>query len=831
LVINHGFYHSEMRSRVYSWLIFVLIGLPSLAQYSITGVVKNDQGQGVAGAEIYIKLTELLTATDKNGQFTISVKEKGRYELTVFSFEFQVLQQEVVVEGNTTLNLQLKELSSDLAEVVISEEREKVFQLKRLNPVEGTAIYAGKKSEVILVDNLIANKSSNNARQIYSQVVGLNIYESGDGGLQLSVGGRGLDPNRTSNFNTRQNGYDISADVLGYPESYYTPPVEALSQIQVVRGAASLQYGTQFGGLINFKMQRPSDQKLAVVSRQSIGSYNFYSSFNSLSGTAGKFSHYSYFHYKRGDSFRPNAGFESYNLFSNLRYKLSEKTSVSVELTYLTYLAQQAGGLTDQQFKEDPTFSNRERNWFQVNWRLAAAKLEHRFSPKTQASLMLFGLSAERNALGFRGNPYDLNANPVNDEDPVDETGAYIYPRDLIKGHFGNWGAEARFLTRYNMASRQQVFLIGSKVYLANNTSKQGPSDYRKDAHFRFDPANTDYPAQSSFRFPNKNLAVFGENIFSITDRFSITPGFRFESIRTQSEGTYSQVTYDLANNPIGISELTDNRTLDRAFVLLGLGASYQGEKKQEWYANVSQNYRSVTFSDIRVVNPSFIVDPNIADERGYTGDIGVRGRLQDVVNYDASVFGLLYNDRIGTVFDDRANRVRTNIGDAFIYGLELFMDVNLLAAFQSEATARRLNWFVNTAFTDSYYTQSQLANVQGKKVEFIPFLNVKSGINFGVQNFQGSLQMTYLSRQFTDAENSSIAESTDSRAGIIGHIPAYQIWDLSLAYTYKHLKMETGLNNLLNESYFTRRATGYPGPGIIPSDPRTVYLTLQLSY
>ena len=28
-------------------------------------------------------------------------------------------------------------------------------------------------------------------------------------GLQLNIGGRGLDPNRTSNFNTRQNGYDI----------------------------------------------------------------------------------------------------------------------------------------------------------------------------------------------------------------------------------------------------------------------------------------------------------------------------------------------------------------------------------------------------------------------------------------------------------------------------------------------------------------------------------------------------------------------------------------------------------------------------------------------
>ena len=126
--------------------------------------------------------------------------------------------------------------------------------MRQLKPVEGTAIYAGKKSEVVVVENLTINSATNNARQLYSQIVGLNIYENNDAGLQLNIGGSGLNPNRTSNFNTRQNGYDISADVLGYPESYYTPPSDALQTIEVVRGAASLQYGTQFGGLINFKL-------------------------------------------------------------------------------------------------------------------------------------------------------------------------------------------------------------------------------------------------------------------------------------------------------------------------------------------------------------------------------------------------------------------------------------------------------------------------------------------------------------------------------------------------------------------------------------------------
>ena len=137
------------------------------------------------------------------------------------------------------------------------EIKAKAMATGRLRAVEGLAIYEGKKTELIQVDGLTANLATNNARQVFAKVAGLNIWESDGAGLQLGVGGRGLSPNRTSNFNTRQNGYDMSADALGYPESYYTPPVEALERIEVVRGAASLQYGTQFGGLLNFVIRQP----------------------------------------------------------------------------------------------------------------------------------------------------------------------------------------------------------------------------------------------------------------------------------------------------------------------------------------------------------------------------------------------------------------------------------------------------------------------------------------------------------------------------------------------------------------------------------------------
>ncbi|MGB5821621.1 MAG: TonB-dependent receptor [Saonia sp.] len=812
------------------FIILFFTALSTYAQFNLSGKVISREGTPVQGAEVFVKELERLVVSDTDGNYSINDMASGSYQIVVFSFGHKINEITVAVDSDKTLDINLDALGEKLSEVILIQQREKLFALKQLRKVEGTAIYAGKKSEVVLLDQLTGNLAANNSRQIYSQVVGLNIYENGDAGLQLNIGGRGLDPNRTANFNTRQNGYDISADVLGYPESYYTPPAEALSEIQVVRGAASLQYGTQFGGLLNFVFKKPNpDKEIEWISRQTVGSFGLLTSFNSLSGTLGKFSYYTYFNYKEGSGFRPNSDFNSRNYFGHLGYQFNSRTKLVFEATIQNYLAQQPGGLTDAQFIADPNFSNRERNWFGVDWNLFSLRLEHQFSSKTDFSLNLFALDASRKALGFR-------TNRVSQEDDPEA------PRELLIDNFKNWGAEARVLTRYKIGSRDAVFLIGSKYYQSVNDQRQGPGTAAANADFNF--ATDEFPnfeRQVAFDFPNANIAVFGENIFNITDKLTFVPGFRFEHIKTESEGSFRNIVLDLAGNPLLNEEIPDNRVFDRSFVLLGVGTTYKLSAGAELYGNFSENFRSVTFNDIRVVNPSFQVDENISDESGFSTDIGVRGRFKDALSYDISIFGLRYDERLGEVLrnEERVNaagelvetgrvvRFRGNIGTAFIYGLESFVDWNLANTFFPENENIKLNIFSNIAITDSEYTESEEINVEGNQVEFIPSINLKTGLGFGYKNLLGSLQYTYLSEQFTDATNAP-QDVNDNQRGIEGTIPAYGILDLSLSYSYKRWKLEAGINNLLDERYFVRRATGYPGPGIIPSEPRTFYTTLQ---
>ena len=798
--------------------ILCLFSISLAAQQKISGTVTSvDTKEPIANVDIYDQGSGKLATTNEAGYYEFTTEEK-KLSLYFFSYEFEVVEKTITVEKDVVLNITLKSLGEQLSEVELNVRKTKIFALKRLKDVEETAIYAGKKTEVVLVEQSMANLASNNARQIYSQVVGLNIYQNDDAGLQLNIGGRGLDPNRTANFNTRQNGYDISADVLGYPESYYSPAAEGLEEIQIIRGAASLQYGTQFGGLVNFVMKKPNQAKpFEFITRNTIGSNNLYTNFTSVSGTTGKFSYYSFFNYKKGDGFRPNSGFESKNAYAHIGYQFTERTKLEAEVTYLRYLAKQAGGLTDQMFAENPFQSNRERNWFQIDWLLYNIKFAHKFSEDTNFTFNAFGLNASRNALGYR-------TNRVNQVDPGGE-------RDLIKGDFNNFGFEARLLSKYEVFGKKSTFLIGSKFYKAGNTSAQGPGSTGSDPNFEFQTADfPNYQNQSAYDYPNLNMAVFGENIFYVNDKLSITPGFRFEHIKTESDGFFKRINLDGAGNVI-LNETVDNSEVrERSFVLFGLGASYKPSDALEIYGNVSQNYRSVTFTDISIINPAFAISPTIDDEKGMTIDFGLRGNYKNFLSYDIGAFGLFYNDRIGFVqrafADGSVKSERGNIGDAVMYGFEGLLDFNLNEVFIKN-NDYSFNYFINAAITDSEYTNTEENGVEGNKVEFVPNVNLKTGIRFGYKNFLSNIQYTYISQQFTDASNS--VES--SLSGVIGEIPAYNILDISFSYTYKNFKLETGINNVLDNEYFTRRATGYPGPGIIPSNNRNFYTTLQVKF
>ena len=802
------------------WLVFVLLYLAPLISFgqgfAIQGKVQDTDGVVISGVRISLVATGRMVESDENGIFLLPISGKGQFLISAHKADYRLFEEVVsLITSDTLFTLTMVKWKEELQEVTVIEKQSDDFGLTRLNSVQNFAITEGKKSEVISLQKVTANVATNNARQIYSKIAGLNIWESDGAGLQLGIGGRGLSPNRTSNFNTRQNGYDISADALGYPESYYTPPAEALEQIQIIRGAASLQYGTQFGGLLNFQFKEGNkDKRLEVVSRQSAGSWGFLSNFTSVSGSteSGKFHYYGYANYKTGDGWRPNSDFDYINGYVSLHFEPNENMEFSLELTKMHYLAQQAGGLTDRLFEDNPRQSLRDRNWFDVDWNLAAIMATYRISSFTQMNSKTFGLYAQRQSLG--------NLERINVSD-------FGQNRTLIDGDFHNVGHETRIVHRYYSGQNINILAGGFRVYRGTTFARQGDGSAGTDADFRF--VNPNNLENSDYRFPNYNYALFLEHIFQISPKFSITPGLRWEHIRTFSEGYYKQRVFDGAGNLIVDNRIDEESRRVRSFFLAGIGLSYKLLPTMELYGNASQNYRAINFTDLRIVNPNFIVDPNIRDERGFTIDAGVRGQIKDWLSYEATAFYIGYYGKIGQVLRaDQAPlfidyRFRGNISDARNIGVELFSEVSL-ARLMRWRSALQWTFFVNASIIDARYINTDDAAIRNNFVEMVPPKTLRTGSTVRFKSFSSEIQWAFTDEHFSDATN---ARRTST--AVEGLIPAYAVMDLSARYDWKKMSFEVSVNNLLDARYFTRRAEAYPGPGILPADGRGFFATVQV--
>ena len=264
--------------------------------------------------------------------------------------------------------------------------------------------------------------------------------------------------------------------------------------------------------------------------------------------------------------------------------------------------------------------------------------------------------------------------------------------------------------------------------------------------------------------------------------------------------------------------------------LLGGVGLSYKENANFQVYVNFSQNYRAINFNDMRVVNPNLRVDPNLKDEKGYSADFGIRGNKNGILNYDISCFIINYSNRIGTVLRTDTTtfnvyRLRTNISQSRNIGIESFIELDLWKLIRKENAKMKIAVFSNFAYIDARYINSKEKAFENKKVELAPNVILKTGLNFKRNKFAFSYQFSYTSQQFTDASNAVYTSNA-----VNGLIPSYYVMDMTLEYTInKIFSVHGSINNLSNNMYFTRRADSYPGPGIIPSDARSFFFTLQV--
>jgi Fe(3+) dicitrate transport protein len=675
-----------------------------------------------------------------------------------------------------------------LPETVIKAPRIPAPAVGRLGDDTTGHLYTGVPTTLLRVDSLPANTTNDNYREVLGQVPGANISETRASGFPSDgIGFRGLEPRQSVEVNMRQNGVNLAGDLYGYPEIYYSPPFEAVDHVEVVRGASGLEYGPQFGGMINFVLK---DGTLNTPPQITVGetgeSFGETDTFGSIAGGSGKFTYYAFGKYQGAAGWRQNSNFEEEDGYGSITYHANENLSSSLQLTVYGNNVHMPGGFDDSEFYANPQVSERKRNWLATPWGILENVTTWHLAPGLTWTNQLSGTLSQR---------YLVWRNEDGGPQAIDSGG----PREVERERFANAILESRIGFRHD--------LFGIHAELASGVRLFDGLMHRQEDGVGTDGSNFTMqlvqPYGTDMHFLTQNVAGYVQEAVHLTDKLTVTPGVRAEWLRSAIHG----FTIDDGNVPYDARSQT--------FALGSLGVEYALDAPVTMYGNFTQAYRPITYDNLIPFGAAntAIIDPHLHHSSGYTGDVGVRGRMGPVSG-DIDAFYLWYGDRIGTVLVNDSITETTNVANSRHYGIESYLDVDLF-----RGGRWRVSLFDSFAWVNAHYVNGQYA---GNVVEYAPPITNRVGPTIGYGPFSTTVTWSYTAKQYGDASN-AVVDPADPSVGVI---PAYRVYDwsahLELGSRYQ---LHFGIDNLLNAYYFTFRAVEYPGPGIIPANGRTAYL------
>lgn len=211
---------------------------------SISGIVKDPQGRPVANAEVSIAGTSLKTTTDSAGRFNLSAVPLRNLELHLSARRFGHSNVPVAVTAAGVHNLQL----------VLQPSTFEIIDVTA-SPLHASLTESALPVTVLAGDRLKMQQAATLGDTLKNEVgVHSNFY----GGVASSPIIRGLDGPRVL---ITQNGLDAGDASRVGPDHSVATEASTATQIEVLRGPATLFYGSgAIGGVVNIVDERvPTD--------------------------------------------------------------------------------------------------------------------------------------------------------------------------------------------------------------------------------------------------------------------------------------------------------------------------------------------------------------------------------------------------------------------------------------------------------------------------------------------------------------------------------------------------------------------------------------------
>ncbi len=772
----------------------------------LSGIVTGPDNQPLRHVHVGFVGTQLGTSTDEEGKFALEGISPGVYVLSASMVGFQDFRQEVRIRAGETIVLEvaLPERVYQMEQVNIIAERRGIFE-----QVPGALSYIDQQQ----IDRL--NPVSGN--EVFRRSPGVHVVDEEGLGLRVNIGIRGLDPDRSRSVLVMEDGIPVSLAPYGEPEMYYTPAMDRMAGVEILKGSGSILYGPQtIGGVINYITADPPLEPTGSVSvRGAEGGF-----FNALLSYGNTYENTGYqvnFLRKQADS----VGVVNYlvnDLSARARTQLGERSSLSMKLgvydegSNATYV-----GITQSMFDAGGAYDfARIAPDDRLKIRRYSISLTHNrfFKEKTRLTTTAYGYTTMRNwqRQDFSYSSFDASGNlqptPLNFTGIVwgDEAvpGGAIYMRNSTGNRnrqFEVAGLESRLNGNRTVAGLQNEFTAGARILYERAFEQRvnGQQGNASSGNLQDDEIRTGYGSSAYFH-----------NQVTLSHRLSVTAGVRAEHFlyeRDIRRGRFLVSGQTLVRDTLLVagSSLVE--------IIPGAGFNYSLGSASTLFGGLHRGFAPPRVKDA-VANNGEVYE--LDAEKSWNYELGIRQKTSLGIAYELTAFYMDFSNQVIPVAESAggAGAGLANGGETVHRGIEGAFLADIGSWLKGKSYS--LGWDVGVTFVDSRFgadrfvgNEPAAVNIMGNKTPYAPSWLINSSLAFRHEiGAMVCLTANHTAAQFTDILN-SIEPSANGRIGLLD---SYTVFDANVAWNFSHIGTTVSLSikNLTNERYIaTRRPQG----------------------
>ncbi|HCB45779.1 MULTISPECIES: TonB-dependent receptor [unclassified Algoriphagus] len=761
-------------------------------ELSVKGVVYDTEQNPVSYANVYVKGTVKGALTDAKGKFQLFDLEKGVYEVQISAVGYKTKSQVVEVDANGVLDLGLVvlEIGVEMPEFSIIANKDRIF-----SQVPGAVNYLNKED--------IKSLMPVSGNEVFRRVSGLNVVDEEGLGMRVNIGIRGLNPDRSRNVLMLEDGVPVALAPYGEPEMYYSPAIDRMAGVEILKGSGQILYGPQtIGGVVNYITPNAPETEQGSVQIQG-GQGSFFSGLVNYGNTFGNTGLQVNLLRKSADNVGPTQfGITDFN--TKFLFKLNEKSELGAkfgiydERSNSTYI-----GLNQVMFDQGGQDFTRLAPDDRLDVSRYSLSFSHvyRFNPDFKLRTIAYGYTTTRN-----WNRQDFSINNSNTP-PSNWTGVVWGDTSIPGGAIFMRDGTGQRNRQFEVAGIEPRIELNHGLFGQKNELKAGVRFLVESAkEQRVNGTKAGVKSGNLIEDELRNGRAFSayfQNETELGEKVSLHGGLRFENFN------YERNIFRRNFSGIGVRDTSIVASNAVNEIIPGVGFTVKPTNTITLFGGIHKGFAPPRTKDA-ITSTGDALD--LEAERSWNYEAGVRSELNNWIYVEATAFLMDFSNQIIPVSESAGGLGFgvVNAGATRHQGLETSFIFDLSRAFGLKKWA--IDYDIQATFIDAYFSEDRFigdVNINGNTTPYAPEWLLNSSLAIESESgFSARLTYNFVGDQFGDEVN-SIEPSANGRTGLI---PSFFTLDAVVGYEIKkaNLGFNLSVKNLTDERYIsTRRPQG----------------------